>query len=76
MEHENILLTAERVGQLIGVSRGRVYQMIEEGALPGIKLSSRRVRVPRIALERWLATQVERSLARTIVNSDREVSNE
>jgi excisionase family DNA binding protein len=47
------LLRAAEVAILTGFSRAKVYLMIESGELPSIR-AGRSVRIPRVALERWV----------------------
>lgn len=56
-------LTIPEVAGLIGASVERTYQMAAQGRLPAVRLSPRRIRVPREALDRWIAEQNERALA-------------
>ena len=46
-------LTTTEVGYALGVSAGRVYQMIAAGELPGVRMG-RSVRIPRDAWEAWV----------------------
>ena len=55
-------LSIAEVAQLLGVSRGRAYQMAKDGAFPSIRLSPRRIRVPSLAFEMWLSEQTARAL--------------
>ncbi len=50
------------VAKVLGLSRQRVYEMISSGALPHTRVSSRSIRVPRLALEAWLEVHAERSI--------------
>lgn len=56
MQTSKEMLKAADVAPLLGVTTGRVYQMIAEGTLPGIR-AGRAVCVPRAAWERWLRDQ-------------------
>jgi excisionase family DNA binding protein len=60
---ESPFLTIAEVAELLGVARVRAYEMAAAGAFPAIRLSPRRIRVPRAAFEEWLRTQSERALA-------------
>lgn len=61
MAEQAILATPEEVARLLRISRSRVYQLINEGALPSVRLGGRSVRVPLDALRRWAEEQVVRS---------------
>lgn len=47
-------LTIEEAAAALGVSRGTAYQAAREGRLPVIRISPRRLVVPRHALEAML----------------------
>ena len=49
-----LLLSADQTGALLGVSRGRVYELARLGILPHVRLG-RQVRVSREALENFIA---------------------
>lgn len=46
-------INAREAGQLLGVSRGVVYRLIHEGAIPALRLG-KKLRVPVAALEEML----------------------
>lgn len=48
-------LTIEEAAAALGISRGTAYQAAREGRLPTIRISARRLVVPRHALEQPLA---------------------
>ena len=54
------MLKASDVAPLLGVTTGRVYQLISEGVLPGTRVG-RAVCIPRTAWERWLREQSSRA---------------
>jgi len=51
---EPILLRAEEVARLLGVGRTKVYELMATGELPAARIG-RLVRVPRPALDCWIA---------------------
>ena len=51
---EPLLLKAADVAELLGIGRSKVFAMLAAGELPVIRLG-RPVRVPRSALEGWIA---------------------
>ncbi len=53
MVAENLVLTVEEAGILLGISRPHAYKLVREGQIPIIRLG-RRIVVPRPALMRWL----------------------
>jgi excisionase family DNA binding protein len=55
------LLRPSDIAPLLGVSVNRVYQLIQAGALPAVRMGGA-WRVPRKAWEAWLAGQTERAL--------------
>ena len=48
-----ILVKAEEAARLLSLGRGTVYQMMNSGALPTVRMG-RAVRVPMDALRRWI----------------------
>jgi excisionase family DNA binding protein len=48
-----LLLKAGQVAQLLGLGRSTVFALLAAGELPVIRIG-RSVRVPRVALERWV----------------------
>ncbi len=64
-EMEKPFLTIPEVAAILGVSSVRAYQMAAEGGFPCIRLSPRRLRVPRAALQRWLDEKTAEALAGT-----------
>jgi excisionase family DNA binding protein len=55
---EQLLLTIPEAVQILGVSRSHLYNLINQGTLPTIRLG-RSVRIPREWLSGWVATQVQ-----------------
>ncbi|MGV3723555.1 MAG: excisionase family DNA-binding protein [Actinomycetota bacterium] len=48
--------TAAEVAPAVGVTSGRIYQLIGSGEIPATRVG-RRLRIPREAWERWLAAK-------------------
>ncbi len=59
---EQALLTVPEVAAQLGMNPRHVYRLIDEGRLPAVRLSERRLRVPRAALEAWLQVQTNRAV--------------
>ena len=59
-----MLLTVNQTASATGIPPHEVRRLIAAGLLPSVRLSPRRVRVLRAALEVWLEEQNERALAR------------
>jgi len=57
-ERSKQLLTARQVGELIGCHRYYVYALVKKG-LPVIKVSQRKLRFQRSAVESWLKRRQE-----------------
>jgi excisionase family DNA binding protein len=51
---EKEFLTTGDVAYALGVTTGRIYQLIAEGKLPAVRIGGR-VRVPRDLWEQWLS---------------------
>ena len=54
MPEPPMLLRVEEVAKLLGLGRTRTFQMVAAGQLPVVRIG-RFVRVPRAALEEWIA---------------------
>jgi excisionase family DNA binding protein len=57
-QSERLLLDSREVGRLLGCGRSLVFQLIAQGELPTVRIG-RLVRVPRQALEAWIALRTE-----------------
>lgn len=53
---QRLLLRAEEVAEVLGVSRSKVWELIWAGDLPVIRMG-RLVRVPRSRLEDWIESR-------------------
>jgi excisionase family DNA binding protein len=60
---EPLLLRAGEVAKLLGLGRSKVFAMLAVGELPVIRIG-RSVRVPRAALEDWIADQTQHASGR------------
>jgi excisionase family DNA binding protein len=49
-----LLLTVKEAAEALGLSEVTVRRLIADKAIPAVKLSPRRIRIPRAALEQWL----------------------
>jgi excisionase family DNA binding protein len=56
--NDKTLLRAEEVARLLGIGRSKTYELIARGELPSLRIG-RLVRVPRHALDRWIADHTE-----------------
>lgn len=56
MESEKVMLKPADVAPLLGVTTGRIYQLIAAGVLPYTKLG-RSVRIPKDLWDAWLKRQ-------------------
>jgi excisionase family DNA binding protein len=48
------LLKADKVAEILDVSKQRVYELTREGQIPFIQLGERQYRYSEIAIENWL----------------------
>ena len=55
---EPMLLRAAEVAKLLGLGRSKVFAMLAAGELPVVRIG-RSVRVPRAALEHWIAEHTQ-----------------
>lgn len=56
--HDRMLLRADEVAVVLGVGRSKAYELMASGELPVIRIG-RLVRVPRHALDQWIADRTE-----------------
>ena len=54
------LLPVARVAEQLGVSRKRVYQLIESGKLESLRLGPRGLRVTRASIDAYVTAMLER----------------
>ncbi len=52
------LLRVHEVARLLGIGRSKTYDLIARGDLPSLRIG-RLLRVPRHALEQWIADHTE-----------------
>lgn len=57
------LMTVKQVSTELGVSRKRVYQMIQEGKLVSLRLAPRLLRITRESLEQFVTGAIEQEKA-------------
>ena len=53
-EVEKLTMTVEEAGEALGISKATAYMLANTGRIPAIRISERRLIVPRVALERML----------------------
>jgi len=56
-DDSRILLRVSRVAILLDMSRSRIYQLINEGSLPVVRIGGRSIRVRRDELKDWIDRQ-------------------
>jgi excisionase family DNA binding protein len=54
VEADRLLLKTAEVAAMMAVGRSKVYEMLQTGELPSVRMG-RCIRVPRRALEKWIA---------------------
>ena len=57
---ERALLRAAEVAEILGVGRWKAYELMATNELPVVRIG-RLVRVPRAALDQWIADRTERA---------------
>jgi excisionase family DNA binding protein len=60
---ERPFLTIPEVAGLLGVSQVRAYALAKDGFFPSVRLSERRIRVPRQAFEAWVQAKADEATA-------------
>ena len=58
MATDRLLYRPAEVGEAIGVSRARAYELIAQGVIPSIRIGSS-IRVPVEALRAWIGKQMQ-----------------
>jgi excisionase family DNA binding protein len=53
---ERLTMTVEQAGAALGISRATAYMLVNTGRLPAIRISDRRLIVPKKAIEDLLAS--------------------
>lgn len=53
---ERLVMTVEQVGAALGISRATAYSLVNQGRLPGIRISDRRIIIPVKAIDDLLAS--------------------
>lgn len=59
-DHLRDLLRPSDLAPRLGVTTGRIYQLIAEGLIPSVRIG-RAIRIPRDAWEQWLEEQSRRA---------------
>jgi len=59
---EPLLLRAADVAKLLALGRSKVFAMLAAGELPAVRIG-RSVRVPRLALERWIEERTKHTIS-------------
>lgn len=54
------MLRPSDIASGLGVTTGRVYQLLKAGVIPSVRMGGS-VRIPRAAWEAWLAAQSEKA---------------
>lgn len=58
------ILTVEEIAKLLRLNRKTVYEMVQRGEIPGVRLCGRAIRAHRDTVLRWLADGQGRSARR------------
>lgn len=58
-ELERKTYTVPEAAQIIGVCSKLAYQMVTAGRLPCVRISDKKVVIPKVALEKWLVDSVQ-----------------
>jgi len=53
---ERLVMSVEEAGEALGISRATAYMLANTGRLPAIRISDRRIIVPRKAIDDLLAS--------------------
>ncbi len=55
---DRLLFTVPEAAEMLGISRSHLYQLIQSGKLPVVRLGTS-VRIPRVWLERYIEESVQ-----------------
>lgn len=55
VDSNSLLLTVPEAASLLRIGRNTCYELIRRGDLPAVRLGERIIRIPRFALEGWIA---------------------
>jgi excisionase family DNA binding protein len=58
-EYDRATVTVPEAARILGIGRASAYEGVRTGAIPSLRLTSRKIVVPRVALERLLARSGE-----------------
>jgi len=53
---ERLTMTVEEAGRALGISRATAYMLVNTGRLPAIRISDRRIIIPKKAISELLAS--------------------
>jgi len=56
-DDEKLTLSVTECAKKIGISRPLAYQLVKEGRLPSIRIGEKRLVIPKVQLEKFLAGQ-------------------
>jgi len=51
---DSLVLTPKQVGKLLSLSRGVLYSALRQGIIPSIKISPRKIIIPKYRFLKWL----------------------
>jgi excisionase family DNA binding protein len=61
MIQEQVLLRTVEAAKLLGCSRTRVYELVQQGHLPAVRLGGTSIRIPRIAIDAMIQNAMRRA---------------
>ena len=53
-DNDSLVLTPKQVGKLLSLSRGVLYSALRQGIIPCIKISPRKILIPKARFLKWL----------------------
>lgn len=54
---EKLTLSVPEMGEMLGISRPKAYEIIKKEGFPVIRITEKRLIIPKAALEKWLNEQ-------------------
>ena len=63
MTSDSLLLTVRETARILSLGRDRVYELVNRGDLPSVRLGERTIRIPRHALLKWVEDRQREGVA-------------
>lgn len=61
---EKLAYSVDELGEILGISRTTAYEVVCQEGFPAIRVSPRRIIVPKAGLEKWLEEESKKGAAK------------